>query len=194
MLLACVTVQDCCVVEICNLERKFVISPVALRYWIPEIQELGESIEEYCCPSKCEDDEIEQDSEDYSDEDDGSLFDVLGSSPAFARAALSTLLRGCAPAKMRGSTFPQRLQRSAEVLLSRCMPGEPAAASFSSSLSAEGVRRSDVEELIKKAVADTHETLDSTIAELAKLKTDHARLLERLSKWEKKQSKSGSDE
>jgi hypothetical protein len=195
VLLACVTVQDCCVVEICNLERKFVLSSVALRYWIPELQELGESIEELCCPSGCEDDEDEQDSKVYYNEDDGSLFDVLGDSPAFARAAVSTLLRGCCtPAKRRGSAFPQRLQQSAKVLLSHSAPGEPAAASFSSSVFAEAVRPSDVEELVKKAVADTRESLDSTIAELGKLKTDHARLLERVAKWEKKQSKSGSDE
>jgi hypothetical protein len=194
VLLACVTVQDCCVVEICNLERKFVISPVALRYWIPEIQELGESIEALCCPSCCEDEEDGQDSETDYEEDDGSLFDVLGRSPAFARAALLTLLRGCAPAKKRASTFPQRLQKSAEVLLSRSAPGEPAAAAFSSSVSAEAVGPSDVEELVKKTLADTRESLDSTIAELGKLKTDYARLLERVSKCEKKQSKSGSDE
>jgi hypothetical protein len=33
VLLACVTVQDCEVVDICNMHRHFVLSPVALRYW-----------------------------------------------------------------------------------------------------------------------------------------------------------------
>src|SRR5262249_31234348 len=33
VLLACLEVKDCKVVRICNLERTFVISPTALRYW-----------------------------------------------------------------------------------------------------------------------------------------------------------------
>jgi hypothetical protein len=51
VLLACVTVQDCCVTEICNLDRKFVLTGPNLRYWFPEIQRLGCEIEKCCCPS-----------------------------------------------------------------------------------------------------------------------------------------------
>jgi hypothetical protein len=55
VLLACVTVQDCCVTEICNLDRKFVLTGPNLRYWFPEIQRLGCDIEKCCCPScECE--------------------------------------------------------------------------------------------------------------------------------------------
>jgi hypothetical protein len=50
VLLACIEVKDCEVIEICNLKRKFVLSPPALRYWLPQINELGETVEKLCCP------------------------------------------------------------------------------------------------------------------------------------------------
>lgn len=57
VLLACLEVKDCDVVEICNLKRKFVISPPALRYWIPPLNYLGDLLEKLCCPEPlCEED------------------------------------------------------------------------------------------------------------------------------------------
>jgi len=47
--LACIEVKDCEVVDVCNLERKWVITPVALRYWIPHLHWLGEAWEVECC-------------------------------------------------------------------------------------------------------------------------------------------------
>lgn len=51
VLLACLVVDEatCEVVEICNLKRKFVISPAALRYWLPPLNWLGLLLEELCC-------------------------------------------------------------------------------------------------------------------------------------------------
>jgi hypothetical protein len=49
VLVACISVLDCEIVEICNLERRFVLTPVNLRYWAPEIDAVGESIEAACC-------------------------------------------------------------------------------------------------------------------------------------------------
>jgi hypothetical protein len=49
VLLACIDVLDCEVVGICNLERRFVLTPVNLRYWVPEIGRAGKELEEYCC-------------------------------------------------------------------------------------------------------------------------------------------------
>lgn len=49
VLLACLKVRDCEVIEICNLERTFVLSPVAFRYWVPPLHWLGEFIEKLCC-------------------------------------------------------------------------------------------------------------------------------------------------
>ncbi len=48
VLLACIKVKKCEVIEICNLSRRFVISPVAMRYWLS-----GDRIEQWlrqkCC-------------------------------------------------------------------------------------------------------------------------------------------------
>jgi hypothetical protein len=55
VLLACLEVKDCKVVRICNLERTFVISPTAIRYWLP-LNLLGWLVELICCPgAKLED-------------------------------------------------------------------------------------------------------------------------------------------
>ena len=41
--LACLTVDDCEVISICNLERTFVLSAPAIRYWVPFLHALGEA-------------------------------------------------------------------------------------------------------------------------------------------------------
>lgn len=48
VLLACVEVERCEVVEICNLERTFIPTPVALRHWLP-LHLLGDLAEAFCC-------------------------------------------------------------------------------------------------------------------------------------------------
>jgi hypothetical protein len=58
VLLACLTVEDCQVIDICNLERTFVLTGPTLRYWFPEIQRLGDAIEKVCCPSRCPDESV----------------------------------------------------------------------------------------------------------------------------------------
>jgi hypothetical protein len=92
VLLACLTVKDCCVKDICNLEREFVISPAAVRYWIPEIQRMGDAIEKWCCPSryeKCEDEKRGYESE--------FLSGALGQPPAYAELALAMIADACPP-------------------------------------------------------------------------------------------------
>ena len=60
VLLACLTVKDCEVIDICNLKRKFVISGPALRYWLPPLNMLGDVLEKLCCPDPiCEEEEEE---------------------------------------------------------------------------------------------------------------------------------------
>ncbi|MGE0853109.1 MAG: hypothetical protein AB7O44_26445 [Hyphomicrobiaceae bacterium] len=49
VLLACLEVRDCEVVEICNMSRRFVLSPSALRYWLPPLGTLGMLLERVCC-------------------------------------------------------------------------------------------------------------------------------------------------
>ncbi len=48
LLLACVEVKGCDVVDVCNLSRRFVLSPAALRYWLP-VDLLGKAFEYVCC-------------------------------------------------------------------------------------------------------------------------------------------------
>jgi hypothetical protein len=49
VLLACLEVEECDVVRICNMERRFVLSPAAVRYWLPPLQLLGNIAEKLCC-------------------------------------------------------------------------------------------------------------------------------------------------
>ena len=49
VLLACLDIQDCNVVKICNLERTFVLSPAAVRYWLPPLQLVGNMVERLLC-------------------------------------------------------------------------------------------------------------------------------------------------
>ncbi|WP_419694224.1 hypothetical protein ACN2CC_26460 [Mesorhizobium muleiense] len=47
--LACLTFEDCDVVRICNLERTYVLSGPAMRYWLPFLHTIGEFFEKACC-------------------------------------------------------------------------------------------------------------------------------------------------
>lgn len=47
--LACLDVEDCEVVKICNLERTYVLTGLAFRYWIPFLHQIGELFEYICC-------------------------------------------------------------------------------------------------------------------------------------------------
>jgi hypothetical protein len=48
LLLACVELDGCDVVDICNLSRRFVLSPAALRYWLPA-NLIGDLLKRFCC-------------------------------------------------------------------------------------------------------------------------------------------------
>jgi hypothetical protein len=47
--LACLDVENCEVVKICNLERTYVLTGLAFRYWIPFLHKIGEALEHICC-------------------------------------------------------------------------------------------------------------------------------------------------
>jgi hypothetical protein len=49
VLLASLELRDCEVIEICNMSRRFVLSPAALRYWLPPLGMLGTLLERACC-------------------------------------------------------------------------------------------------------------------------------------------------
>jgi hypothetical protein len=48
LLLACVELKGCDVVDICNLSRRFVLSPAAMRYWLPA-NLVGDLLKRFCC-------------------------------------------------------------------------------------------------------------------------------------------------
>lgn len=48
LLLACLEVDECDVVKICNLDRKFVLTWLSMRYWLP-LADIGDEFEELCC-------------------------------------------------------------------------------------------------------------------------------------------------
>jgi hypothetical protein len=55
VLLACLRVEGCDVRDICNLERTFVLTPVAIRYWLPFLRSFGNVLERLCCPeNRCD--------------------------------------------------------------------------------------------------------------------------------------------
>jgi len=56
VLLACIKVRDCHVIEVCNMARTFVWSPAAMRYWLPPLTWLGDLIAKLCCTGPCGDD------------------------------------------------------------------------------------------------------------------------------------------
>ena len=49
VLLACLTVEQCEVVDICNMSRRFVLSPTAMSYWLPPLGWIGKLAERLCC-------------------------------------------------------------------------------------------------------------------------------------------------
>jgi len=51
LLLACLKVKDCEVVEICNLQRHFAITPAALRYWL-SFGDIEALLRQFCCLEK----------------------------------------------------------------------------------------------------------------------------------------------
>ena len=48
VLLACIEMADCEVIDICNLERKFVLTAPNFRYWFP-VNLIGDLVERLCC-------------------------------------------------------------------------------------------------------------------------------------------------
>ena len=56
VLLACVKIRDCHVIEVCNLARTFVWSPAAMRYWLPPVSWLGQLVQTVCCGAGRSDD------------------------------------------------------------------------------------------------------------------------------------------
>jgi hypothetical protein len=95
VLLSCITVEDCKVTDICNLERKFVITGPNLRYWASPVCLVGEALAEWCCPS-CQREGLE-DSDEHAEFSlnrtyGHSVSEALGRVPGYMRKAMSVIL------------------------------------------------------------------------------------------------------
>jgi len=175
VLLACITIEDCRVKDICNLDRQFVLSPVAIRYWIPEITRIGRAIEKACCPDPCE-----------SERRQIEPSDVVRTDPdvALARTLELLLLASCRESAAPGatattpvvtSTAGPFVRRSVADLLLRVFP-RASAETMAPALAAEDSQTvSQLAAALKKVQADN-----------AKLRADFGRLSDKFTRREKK--------
>jgi hypothetical protein len=165
VLLACLTVKDCKVTEICNLERKFVLTGPNIRYWLPEICRKGKELEKWCCPP-ChrEGEETAPDDEFAHRTDEGGFVTAMGSAPGFPGLVLSVLLEPrAAHESSRSSLARNILQWLAET------GGSGEVMRFGGET---GLRRQ----------------LENALAEIGALRRDQAKLRDRMSKIEAKRN------
>jgi len=137
VLLACISYENCEVSEICNIERRFVMTPVNLRYWFPFEGLLGEAIEGLCCPRE-------------QDRKNNSL-------STLARLYAAFLLRDCDALENEksagGKAVPQDLQSIGTFIsASRIAPAAPQK-DFDSAVVA-ALERSGVLAVIEQRIAD----------------------------------------
>jgi hypothetical protein len=163
VLLACLTVQDCAVIDICNLERKFVLTGPNVRYWVPEIDRLGEALEKWCCYPACEvEDDRQRPSIAYAD---GASFirDLFATSPAAVKGAALAILESCP--QPRGPGAPTSRANTGRFLTAKLAEREDTTA---------------LSEAVTRLRADLQGTLSSLQEEIRTLKSDHATLRDRV--------------
>jgi hypothetical protein len=172
VLLACLVVEDCEVIEICNLERDFVITGPSIRYWIPELTRRGKALERWCCPSHKEEcAEPEHDGHDEYEDLDRSIRGVFGPAPADVEQVLSCILEGCRPP--RKDDHPQRRLLD---FVSRQLPeraAEPAAEAAA------------IGETVNRVTAELRDEISRLRGEIEGLHTENAQLEERIANAER---------
>jgi hypothetical protein len=165
VLLACLTVKDCQVVDICNLDRKFVITGPNIRYWFPEIGRMGEVLEKWCCPSchpECVDNrDVALAAPATYEEQVGA---ALGRAPAYTKLAISSIIEPSGP--LRGP-----LEFMAPMISSWRAAED---ATLSSVLNPGG------------ATIELQKNLENALTEIKNLKREQTRLRDRMSKIEAK--------
>jgi hypothetical protein len=183
VLLACITVKDCQVVDICNLERTFVLTWPTMRYWIPEIGQLGNAIEKICCPSLCE-------------EDLGTVgrLRTVGTDPAaaYGQILLSLMTTGCGirvPIEpVQSNPFTGNLR--AQVLGSLREFAEARATVVSQSQGPGTQTKPSIE---PSTVHEFNGKLKTTQQNFDQLSREHRRLLDRVARLEKALGKKGGN-
>jgi hypothetical protein len=183
VLLACLTVKECQVTDICNLERTFVLTGPTLRYWIPEIKRLGDAIERFCCPSPCD---YESDSGSRSNEltptgaetGDAIWSRFAGVILELRAAACGTKVRSDTNKWQIASPLDERRQAAIEAFLRTMGPQVPTAGE-TQGMAARAVAAPEAEpaeSLADKLRISQH---------LNQLSRDHHSLAQRLAKLEK---------
>ena len=176
VLLACITVEDCRVKDICNAVREFVLTPVNLRYWIPEIQHIGHEIAEWCCHCECPEDES-QNPQRYRLNLPG-----MGRTPIYVRMLLAALEAECPPPNTpRGRGLGERV--------SRFLESEPPFNDVTSAGFAAAGGHQVVYEAVQEASTSLKKDLTDALGELESMREEHKKLHDRIARLEQKQAK-----
>jgi hypothetical protein len=177
VLLACLTVEDCEVTEICNLDRNFVLTGPAIRYWVPELSQLGETLEKWCCPQRpCE--PPGEGRESLAEEYEGPLFRSVAQ-PVFGQPVpplVSVIFSACPPldrARQPTLQLPARsgfLHTALDVIAhGAAEPGTDAATGAAA-----------IVHLIETAKTEFDAKLTTLSGEIERLRTDNAQLADRI--------------
>lgn len=95
VLLGCVEVDDCRVLDLCNLSRRFVLTPQAMRYWLPPLGWIGDLFEKLCCefdPASL----FNRHTKPQVDVGEGEYSVVATSKPMMMRASYAPVMRAAA--------------------------------------------------------------------------------------------------
>ena len=176
VLLACFTVENCKVTEICSAVRKFVLTPVNLRYWVPEIDHIGKQIAEWCCRCGCP----EYDPPHLGRNAAG--FTGFDRAPFYVRTLLRIL---CCECPKPNSSEDEKNRDCFSQLFDR----EPIFTRDVSAALSVADRQREVNEAVHVATATLAENLSAAIDELESFKQEHKKLLERMARFEKKHTK-----
>jgi hypothetical protein len=176
VLLACLTVDNCKVTEICNAVREFVLTPVNMRYWFPEIDHIGKEIAEWCCRCECP----ETDTSGFSRNE--SQFAGFSRVPPYVRALLTMLRYECQkPDARKDPTYRDRL--------SQLLEHGPSSKTVVAGAVSLADNEREMREAVQAATATLEENLSDARDELEILKQEHKKLHERIARLEKKPAK-----
>jgi hypothetical protein len=176
-------VKDCKVIEICNLERTFVLTWPTIRYWIPEIGRLGNAIEKLCCPSYCEEESSGPSLTNRAADADPSA--------SYAQAILRLIMAGC------GIRIPLRSAQTAsfaggmsEGIIGTLRDFTGLRTEIAAGVQAAGAKAGASIE--PNTVNEFTEKLKAAQASFDQLSREHRRLLDRVGKLEKAVAKKGA--
>jgi hypothetical protein len=170
VLLACLTVEDCKVIDICNLDRKFVLTAPNFRYWLPEICRLGQTLEQWCCPPCHGERDVRSDEEFARRSPQDSLYAAVGVAPAYTGLAGALLGADSSPRAAAGAA-----RRSPLDFILPLVPGSRAA-----------VDAEELERARAGSEAELRQQLDGALAEIKALRREHTQLRDKVAKIEGK--------